>query len=170
MRRAALLLLVGLNLVLLALFAAQTNPAHAHPADNYIRTWPINSTEDYYFDDDVPNGWRDHVQFGLDQWSNRVNGRAPNFVRSGEVNRVLDYAHFCAGPHSYVYARGDWQATFGGLAGTVLCESPPAKFVMVFEETPPAAHGSQELRIRRTTAGTFDRLPRTSRVTRRDST
>ncbi len=138
-KRIGFYLLLGLNMALLALAAAQTSPAQAHTGSGYIRGWPINTTEDYYFDDDVPNDWRDHIAFGLDEWSNRVSGRSPAFVRAGQVNRVLDYAHICAGPDSYVFVRGDYEAHAGGIAGTALCprytDEPMQKFVIVFEES-----------------------------------
>lgn len=90
MRKFALISLIALNVSLGLILGLK--PAEAHSAAvMFPRVWAANSNVNYSIDNNIETGKRGAINFGMNGYSDRADGRSPNFVYQGIVNAFNDF-------------------------------------------------------------------------------
>lgn len=116
-RRTVIGGLLALNVVCAVNLVAEQ--VSAHPGDAFFeQKWTPDSNVRYKMDNNVPGDWRPAIHDGIARWSDRADGRAPNFIPDGEAAMSEPYSP-CAGPNG-VFARNMGQDGFPGFAGLTL--------------------------------------------------
>lgn len=89
MRRLSLALLAAVNVALLALVAPTSVSADHNEDAFYNVSFPYDKNVFWSFQPGFPNDpKRGAVTNGFDQWDDKVEGRAPNFIKQADQNRI----------------------------------------------------------------------------------
>lgn len=113
MNRQLLRALILMNVAAAAYLGASPAAGHSE-VDTYLAgQWALNDNVHYKIDNNVPAAWRPDINDGADHWSNRADGRAPNFVYEGTATLTHPYTP-CGGANA-VYSRDIGQDVADGL-------------------------------------------------------